>query len=212
MAIRTMPRHSIINPRFELQRVDAMSPENGGRIGGVQVGDPRWTLTFDLTAMREDRSEEWRAFITRHLVPGRRFYAFDPAWRGPRSGISASGIADWSFDLVEDDGDLIPTLELATGQPGYYARTGDYIGFRWETEGQPRRFVVRVQAPALADGSGSLITEVEPALPTWIPEDATVVLRDADCIMALTNETRIGEMSLIRHISASIVAVQEMLP
>lgn len=212
MAIRTMPRHSIIKPRFELQRVDAMSPENGGRIGGVQIGDPRWTLTFDLTAMREDRSEEWRAFITRHLIPGRRFYAFDPAWRGPRSGFTAPEVSSWSFDLVDEDGDLTPILELATGQPGYYARTGDYIGFRWETEGAPRRFVARVQAPSVADAFGVLTAEIEPALPTWIPGTATAVLRDVDCIMALTNETRIGEMSLIRHISASVVAVQEMLP
>lgn len=214
MAIQTMPGRGIVDPNFEPQRVDAMSPENGGAIGSVQIGWPRWVLKFNLTAMQESLSDEWRAFITRQRVPGRRFYSRDPSWRGPKSGLPVGDVVtDWSFAIdVDAEGDAAALLTLQTNLPGYIASVGDYIGFEWETGGKPRAAMVRLVASSVADATGSVTVEVEPALPTVVPETATAHMRNGRCIMRMSSETSIGDMSLSRYISANVVAVQELLP
>lgn len=214
MAIETMPSRGIVQPNFEPQRVDAMAPENGGAIGSVQIGFPRWVLKFSLTAMRETVSDEWRAFITRQKVPGRRFWAKDPSWRGPKSGHPVGDVvSDWSFEVVlDDDGDGHAMLTLQTDLPNFISSVGDYVGFEWETGGKPRAAMVRIVATGVADTAGELTVEVEPAVPGVVPETATAHMQNARCIMRMSAETQIGDMSLVRYISANVIAVQELLP
>jgi hypothetical protein len=199
---RQMLNYGIGAQRFELQRVDYVSPRVDGRIAAVTSGWSLWTATWSFTGMSEERSQAWRAWVASLRGPQRLFYGADLLRREPLHGLGGfDGDADaWS---VGTDRDVL-TL---TGLPsGFRLSPGDYVGFRW---GDTKRAMVRVLETST--GSTAVVT-VEPAVPNVVPADAVAYLANPVCLMRLLPDTELGEIGLERSLTGRVVAVQELLP
>lgn len=204
--------------RFEIERVDHLSPENGGRIGAVTAGFPVWTASWDLGRVGPDRADEVAAFVDSLNGAQIPFLAWDVSRPWPKAhpagfgGMVRAGggafdgtAATWAADSSRQQ------LTL-TGLPANLALSvRDYVGFAWETEGEARRALVRTLESARADADGALTVEVRPALPTLIPPEAVATLKRPDCLMRLTPETEIGDMDRRRQVRVRIVARQDLM-
>jgi len=203
---RAMPLYGVGVQRFELQRVDFLSPRTDGRLNGITAGFPLWSATWTLTAMSPDRRQEWRAWVASLRGPQRQFYGTDLtaslplAYRATGLGAFGGDAASWSINTDRD----VLTL---TGLPsGFKLSPGDYVGFRW---GTTKRAIVRV----LEAGTGATISfSVEPALPSVVPGSAIAHVKDAACLMRLTPETEIGEIGVDGILSGKIAAIQDLIP
>lgn len=189
---------------FELERVDSYSPENGGRIGAVQVGWPRWVGTWEYRNLNRGEREEVRAWVRAQRGPMRLFYGRDGRFSKPRSGDPVNTVSSWSVDSTGTQ------LTLNTDRPVVRLWYGDYIGFTW---GDNSRFLVSVIESAVANSSGVVTVTVEPPLPTWIPETATAVLRSPDCLMRMdpARSTTMPEFERDRFMTIRITGVQEII-
>lgn len=203
---RAMPVYGVGIQRFELQRVDFLSPRTDGRLNGITAGFPLWSATWTLTAMRLDRRQAWRAWVSSLRGPQRPFYGQDLTATLPlayrESGLSAFGgdAASWSINTDRD-------LLTLTGLPsGFMLSAGDYIGFRWGTS---KRAMVRV-LEAVAGATVSFA--IEPAVPSLVPGNAIAHVKDPACLMRLTPETEIGEIGVDGILSGKIAAIQDLIP
>lgn len=207
-----MPTHGVARQRFELQRVDFMSPEVSGRIGAVAAGWPLWTGSWDLTAMTEAQSEEWRAWVRAQRGAARVFFGRDLRRRLPMNypaglpGGFAGQASSWSVDGTRS----VLTMNGLPG--GFVLRTGDQVGFAWTTGVAPRRALVATVEAVQATGGGSVGVTVEPPVPTLVPPGAVATLNAPDCLMRLLPGTELMDMDVNRYIGARILAVQELLP
>ena len=212
------------------ERVDYTSPENSGRIGGVQSGWPHFTLSLDLNNLPEPDARVWRSFVRSLRGAQRRFLAWDPWRRYPiahsggfsrmtyADGSAFSGAAGGWSQSITGNGDALLTL---TGVPkGIRLTADDYIGLKWDADGSEpgtydRRLMAVAQEDGVADADGSITVTVEPPLPDWTPAGAVAHLDQPCCLMKQrTGETKIGRRMLPDHIEAGskFVAVQELLP
>lgn len=199
----TPPSSGASHQDFELERVDALSPEAGARIGGVQQGFPLWRLVATLGNVGVTRSDAWRAFMAQIRGQTRRFLWGDLGRPYPKayptgfSGMTRAGggsfdgtATSWS-ETITADGDSQPTLH---GLPaGFVLGQGDYMEFRYtatETSvaGLTWRALVRVVTGGTSDGSGNLTVTSEPPIPTAVPGSAVLHLDNPKCVMALVQE------------------------
>jgi hypothetical protein len=212
----TMPVAGPSSGMFEIQRVDYLSAEPRGRIGGVTAGFPLWEADWTLGNLTLVQSDEWRAFVTKLRGPQRLFYSFDYGRRFPRNypnGFSAfagfSGAASSWTPTLDGNGTSQVTL---TGLPaGLALSTGDYIGFRW---GGTKRALVRLLEDATAS-AGGIITgvSVEPTIPLIVPGSAIAYLDNPVCLMRLLSDTKSGAMDRRgRTVGGRIHAIQELIP
>ena len=226
-----MPETGAATQDFELQRVDYQAPEAGGYIGGVQAGFPLWQATWALGKLGEDRSDDWRAWHLEQRGAIRRFYARDLRRPYPRSypeGFTAMTRAagapflgdatDWSATIDANE-DCQLSLE---GLPaGFVMGKGDYVGFRWDQDGESvgnmrRRALVRVTrfGGGTADEDGNLTVQVEPPVPDCVPVDAVAHLDRPACVMVLiSSQTKLEPIDRSGGIrGGTIVAVQDLRP
>lgn len=208
---------------FEIERVDYDAPEAGGRSGGVQAGFPRWRAVWSIGRIGARRSDLWRAWLARMRGGQRRFLAGDLARPYPLAHINgfagmtrAGGGAfdgtatDWS-ETINADNESEVTLEGMSAD--LVLSNGDYIGFRWETEGDDRFAMVRVVVPAEADAGGEITVISEPPIPSVVPGDAEAYLAEPCCAMKLMADTKLD--SIDRRLAVrggTISAIQELLP
>ena len=131
-----MPQMYVAMQSFELERVDYMAPESGGRVNGVQAGFPLWRMVNTLSRMPLAYSDEWRAWLTGMRGATRRFIGRDIARQLPRAYVETGSLpggfdgeaSDWSETINSDD-DAELTLN---GLPvGFVLSQGDYIDFRY---------------------------------------------------------------------------------
>lgn len=190
---------------FEQERVDSYSPENGGRIGAVQVGWPRWVGVWEYRNLNRGEREEVRAWVSGQRGPMRLFFGRDGRFIKPRSGDPVSTVSAWSVDTTGT------VLTLTTDRPVARFWYGDYVGFTWGEDNQ--RFLVRVIEPAVANTSGVVTVTVEPPLPTWLPDDATAVIVRPDCLMRMdpNRSTTMPEFERDRFMTIKITGVQEII-
>lgn len=227
----TMPTAGAMAIEFGIpQRNDYLSPENSGRIGGVQAGWPRFTLALDLNNMTEPDARLWRVFMRSLRGSQRTFLAHDP-WRpyplehadgfarmtyieGAPFGGNAGG---WS-QAIAANGDAVLTM---TGLPaGLRITADDYIGFKWDAAGSPanswdRRALAVAQEDARAGATGVASFTIEPALPEWVPAGAVAHLDKPQCLMKqLGDQSRLGRKILTDFLEAGskLVGVQVLLP
>lgn len=225
---RAMPSVGALGQSFEPERVDYLSPEAGGRVGGVTAGQPLWRMTVSLQNMRSEEADVWRAWVPAQRGGQRLFYGRDldrpypKAYRAGFTGMTRAGggafagaATAWSEALDAENNSAI-TLQ---GLPANLALgLGDYIGFRWDQAGlaagnMKRRAIVRVVDPAIADGAGTIAVICEPAVPLVVPAGAVAHLDNPVCLMRLvTGETQLGEVGLSEITAAGgrIAAIQDL--
>ena len=226
-----MPRRGVASQSFDIEEVDIVAPERGGRLGGISLGFPIWRASWTLTrSMTETLSDEWTAFVARCRGSKRPFLVYDRARRFPAqfpegfsrttraNGTPFSGAATGWSQAINSDGDAVLSLQ---GLPsGMTLRPRDHIGFKWDAAGSPagahgRRTVVRVVSAAVADAGGVLQAIVEPPLPIGVvPPTAIAHLDNPACIMRMVpGAAKLGAVDVLKTISGgSFEAVQDLRP
>lgn len=201
--------------QFEVQRVDFISPEAGGRIGAVSAGNPLWLGVWQLGKMSAAKSDAWRAVMLRLRGSQRRFYGRDLARPLPLrhlGGLPAgvSGAASAWIQAITGDGDALVQL---SGLPGVTLSFGDYVDFRWITAGEERRAMVRVVIGGPANGAGEITVMVEPPVPTLVvPAGAIAHVDYPACIMRqVPGESELGPVDRRLAVgSGKITGVQDL--
>lgn len=219
-----MPTAIAAQQSFELQRVDFLSPEAGGRLGAVAAGAPLWLASWTIGKVARLKSDELRAWVARLRGPMRTFLGYDVARRFPLSysggfagmtraaggGFDGSA-AVWS-QSIDPEGDAVVSL---TGLPaGFQVAFGDYVGFRWGA-GNTRRAMVRAIEPAVASAGGAISIRIEPPVPTLVvPAGAVAHLDNPACVMRLIpDQYELGPISRRLAVeSGRVTALQDLRP
>lgn len=204
--LRPLPEIGEVRMQFEIQRVDYAAPETSGAIGGVQAGWPVWMMRLSLTAVRFEQADILRAWHRRLRGQQRKFLGRD-TWRpfpvayrrhGFRNMLRVGGGAfdgtasGWS-QTIDANGDA--WLRLDGLASGLILSAGDYVGFKWSSadaaEGEYDRFTLAsVNERAIANAAGTIVVEIDPVVPAWVPEDAVAYLERPACLMKLVDGTQ----------------------
>lgn len=227
----TMPSSGLALQAFEPQRVDYLSPEAGGRLGGVQAGFPLWSATWTIGKIGEARSDEFRSFLAELRGAMRTFYGYDLRRPFPKAypdGFAAmtrfdaspfnGSATSWSQSIDASDDQLLTLNGLPSG---FILGTGDYVGFKWnatsdEVAGLPWRHKARVirGGGGTANGSGVLTVKVEPPLPSVVPGGATAHLDNPCCVMRqIVEQTSLQPIDRRGAVTGgTLTAVQDLRP
>lgn len=193
---QTMISTRAMSQTFELERVDYLSPEAGGRLGAITAGFPRWLTTLTYNNMDFATAARLRAWLDIQRGAQRTFVAYDvdrqvPFWHQGGGRPYNATAAEWSQDI---DGDGIARLSLGGLMTGQVVSVGDYVGQVW---GASKLALVRACETVVADGSGDATFAIEPPVPTLVPGDAAINLKRASCLMRLdTANTKLAEQGL----------------
>lgn len=204
---RGMPSKGIGGQRFELQRVDYLSPNLAGQVASVTAGFPLWSATWALTGMSEAQSQGWRAWVSslrgsQKLFLGRDLLRSVPlAYKTTGLGAFNGDASSWS---VNSDRDVLTLNGLPSG---FVLSPGDYVGFRWGTDPVRRTMVGVLEAVT----GTSISFSIDPPLPTIVPVTAVAHVKDPCCLMRLTPETDIGDMGVNRVLTGRISAIQTLI-
>jgi len=226
--ILEMPSRGIASQEFEKDERDASASERGGRLGGVTLGFPLWSATFQLSPnLSRDMSDDWRAFYARLRGSKRPFLAYDRDRLFPRTypdgfgsmtrvgGAAFDGsAASWS-QAIDSDGEA--RVSLTDLPSGMVLVKGDYIGFRWDASGSPagthdRRTMARLVEPAVVAADGTVTALVEPPVPSAVPAGAEAHLDKPACIMrAVPGQAVLGPLDRRQKIAGgSLRALQDL--
>lgn len=216
---RSMPTSGLDSMSLQIQRVDALAPEVSGRSGGATLAAPLWRLRATIANGDSDDSDEFIAFIDSLRGQQRLFFGFDASRPLPRmyrngfAGLERAEGGDFDGTTTEwslsEDRDV---LELADLPEGLDLRLRDYVGFAWETGGEPRRSLHRYIESAQADSSGVHVAAIEPPVPPLVPAEAKATLLTPTCLMRqVTAETEIGETDVLHTAGGRFSAIQVLL-
>lgn len=223
------PERGITRQQFEIEEVDALSPETSGRLGGVTLGFPLWRARWELSRnLTRDMSDEWRAFFSRLRKSKRPFLAYDRDRLFPRAypqgfatmtkvgGAAFDGTGDSWAQTIDADGNALLDVE---GLPsGLHLQQGDYVGFKWDSSGATagtydRRAMVRVVDPAYVAADGGVTVMVEMPVPTAVvPAGAIAHLDRPACVMRMvSDESSLGSLDRRQKIAGgTLSALQDL--
>lgn len=202
---------------FEIDRMDFLSRDGGGRLGAISGGQPLWRMEFRIGIGQVATSEAARAFVTAQEGAKRLFYGWDTARTRPlayrHTGLPGSWSGDCSGWSQSVDSDGVATLTLSGLPVGLVVSANDYVGFEWTTGGKARRALVRFCEGGTANGSGVFAGVIQPAVPTVVPPSATATMDRACCLMRLDmSKTTIGMQDHFARSEVVIAGVQDLLP
>lgn len=217
---RDMPTSGIAGQSLEPRRVDFTSPAAGGGLGSIQAGLPRWAMSLSLGPMGEDDGDVWHAFMSALNGSARRFYAWDTSRLYPRAypggfgGMNRAGGGAFPADGAATSWSIAAGREALSllGLPaGLALSLRDHIGFRWETEGEPRRAMVRVAEAVVASGGGTAVPTITPPLPSVVPADAVAYLYRPTVIMKqISEQSSLTERNANHETSGTFVALEDL--
>lgn len=217
------PSGGIVSQAFEVNRDDAISPSNRGRIASVASGFPLWQSVITLGNTNEDETGDWSSFVAVLRGAARRFLGFDVTRPFPRAypkgfaGMVRAG-GSTAFDGSATSWSLNATRDVVTlhGLPANFAiAKRDYLGFRW---GDGRYALVRAVENVTGNGDGDITFTVEPPVPggdayTVVPDDATAYLNNPVCLMAIVpQQTNLGPQDQLHTLGGTITAIQDLQP
>lgn len=222
---RAMPARPPESVRFELNRSDFLSRERSGRLASIQAGFPLWELEMDLTKASAEAFDEVSAWFDSLEGSRHPFFGSDPsrpyprAYRNGFAGLTRAGggsfggaCTSWSVDESR------AKLTLDGLPSGFILSPRDYVGFRWTTEGAPRRALVRLLVPAVADAEGTAADlAITPAVPGGasdvVPSDAVAYLDQPCCIMRLDpRQSRVERLDPLNRAEVRVTALQDLRP
>ena len=211
-----MPSVGPSTQTFEVQRVDYMSPEASGRLGGVQAGQALWAASWDLGTLSRAQSDEWRAFVA--ALRGQQKHFLGRDFERPRPKAYVGGLPG-GFDACSGwyqsfDAEGTARLELDGLPAGLQLTRGDYVGFRWTTGGSARRAMVRSLEAVTATGGGQATFAVDPPVPALVPSGAAAHLEMPTCLMKLdARQSKAASMSGRRNaVTGTLNALQDLVP
>lgn len=212
---REMPLVGVSQQMFELQRVDYLSPDARGRIGGITAGFPLWRAEWTLGKLGPALSDEWRAWMASLRGQQRMFYGYEVGRRLPRTYLNGfpggftGPLSGWTQTIGTDG---TATLALTGMTAGFVLLAGDYIGFQWGS-GNLTKAMVRCIEGATANGSGNIAAiAIEPAVPSVVPGGATAYLNNPVCFMRMiSSESAPGIIGRRGGLDGGkIVAIQDL--
>lgn len=212
-----MPSIGAEAQRFEIQRVDAMWAETGGRTGSVGLGFPLWKMELDLGVMSQADGDAWRAFVRSLHGAARQFYARDllrgypKAYPGGFGGLLRAGGGAFPADGAPTTWSVNGSRDVLTlnGMPANFPiAVGDHAGFVW---GGTRRAIAASLESVVGSAGGVAVFTIEPPLPVAVPGDATVKLASADVLMRVVpRDTAIGSEDTVNTRGGRVVAIQDL--
>lgn len=219
---RDMPVGAVATIDFNIQRVDFRSPEQSGRIAGVQAGFPLWRLEISLQNSDPDEGDEWITFLDSLRAAQRTFIGRDLSRLYPKAypkgfaGLTRAG--GGAFDGTATTWSVNTTGDVLTlhGLPaGFAIAKRDYVGFKY---GSTSRALARFVEAGAADGSGDLSLTIEPPLPVIgdaggvVPTDAVCHFDEPGCVMRLSpDETKSPQLDATQSIGGTVVGIQDLL-
>lgn len=227
---RDMPSVAALSIYFELQRVDFVSPEAGGRLGAVSAGQPLWKMALSLQNMLPATADTWRAWVAAQRGAARLFYGRDldrpypkahsAGFAGMNRALGGSfdgSAATWSRTTDADGNERVTLTNLPFP---FTLSVGDYLGFRWDdaslaTGNMKRRALVRIVEGGSTAGNGQVAVLVEPVVPLIVPGTAVAYLNNPVCLMRLVpDETQFGEQGpgAVTAAGMRIVGLQDLQP
>lgn len=174
---------------FDIQRFQFGDANHGGAGQTAEWTDPIWQFEFGFAGFptRQDR-EVWRRFLTRLEGMKTPVLAFDPERRVPLdyyddAGEPMASGSPWGSPVVAAFDRAASTFDLTGWTANQQLYSGDYISFQ-DTGG--RWHLHRLDADALANGSGAATVQVQPRpARNLVHGGATLRVRDACCTAVL---------------------------
>ena len=223
--LAVMPSLGVEGLTFQPQREDLVAPETSGRMGGVQIGWPRWSLSMNLANLEFPVADEWIAFYRSRRGAQRVFLGYDlsrpyPAahCKGFRNMLTVAGMpfmgaaGGWS-QTINADGDAVLTLNDVPS--GLKLGWGDYIGFKWDSadadEGDAdRRFLVAVTGGGQSDADGTISVVVEPSVHDVVPPGAIAHLDNPMCLMKLLDDTKMPRIVISNAEAGGVISAVQV--
>lgn len=191
----------IIASRFKLNRREAFNPLRNGDHQVVEMGEPFWSCDLSTTELSRALGGSYKLMMARLGRGFATLYLFDAS--RPRPLAYHSG-GSWGSPVVESVSRADSTITLSGFAAGAIVSAGDYG--HWE-DGPTRR--LHVCGPGVADGSGNLTLEVEPAPPSTVTATLPVAftMEKASAEMVLRDRSVRFSAPVIQEASLSAVQV-----
>lgn len=144
---------------FRLERLTALNPVRGGYHQVVELGNPLWLCKLETTALSRALAGEYK-WLAARLKPGSFIVElYDAARTAPLAYRGQAG-SPWGTPQVTAISRTNSTITLSGLTAGAVISEGDYGAW---ADGPTRR--LHICGAGVADGSGNLTIEVEPAPP-----------------------------------------------
>lgn len=213
---RAMPTEGADDQQFDLQRMDFATANGEGQLASVAAGPPLWKLALTLGEMSREDADAWRAFLLSLRGSARTFYARDLLRPWPMAypdgfgGLTRHGGGAFPSTGAPTSWSLNGTRDVITlnGMPSTFAfKTGDWVGFVWDTD---KRTAAKVLEAATA-AAGVVSIAVEPPIPLAVPSDATINLAGVEIVMRqVPDSSQVGKETTLSTAGGTITAVQDL--
>lgn len=186
---------------FKLNRREAFTPLRNGDHQVVDMGEAFWSCQLSTTKLSREQGGAFKLLMARLGRGFNTLYVFDAS--RPRPLAYHSG-GSWGSPTIQSVSRANSTITLAGYDAGAVISAGDYGC--WD-DGPTRR--LHVCGAGVADGSGNLTLEVEPAPPIAVEATLPVAftMEKASAEMVLLERTIRFDAPLLQELELAAVQV-----